>query len=200
MERGISTAGWEQVRAGTALIEWSKLARWDRKRLVLVAVKEEDFEPAGHQAVHKEFGRLICWITFALGSEYLAKGVCLLKGQKLSKCKKVIRPPSVGEDINTWVRMVKSKDPSIFESDVSFGTLDDANRILEKILKDRSEKDLTLASLDLLRSTIRNRDAHRYARNVRAFHFHTVERLLVPALNTLLASLNQDGLRDRMSS
>lgn len=67
----MSMDGWQEVRAGAALIEWSKLARWDGERLV--AVKKKDFEPGGHQVVHKEFGRLICWIAFAVGCHLLTR-------------------------------------------------------------------------------------------------------------------------------
>jgi hypothetical protein len=61
------------------------------------------------------------------------------------------------------------------------------------------EKDFVYASIDLLRGTIRNRDAHRYAQNERAIHFHLVPNLLVPAFNILLATLDEDALRRALS-
>ncbi len=191
--------GWQQVRAGLALIQWSRLARWDRERLALIAHKEEEFESAaGHKQVHGEFGRLICWIAFGVGSEYLLKGVCPLKGVDLGRTTKVIRPPFRGEDVTSWARLVRAKDTSVVQDEVSFGTL--GTLPVQEILQDGDKKNMALASIELLAKTIRNRDAHRYARNVRSFHFHTVESLFVPALNAVLASLNQHDLGRKLGS
>jgi len=193
--------GWQQVRAGIALIVWSRLASWDTQELVLVEAKENEFESAmGHEQIHNEFGRLICWIAFSVGSEYLAKGVCLLNDQDILSKKKnqtAIRPPLRDEDIESWIALVNNNDVSIREPDLKFETL--ANLHVEKIVEVGPNRDLVEASIKLLASAIRNRDAHRYARNVRAFHFHTVKTLFVPAFNILLKLLNQEELRRRLS-
>ena len=76
--------GWRQVRAGVSLIVWSRLAHFDATKLQFHAAEEHEFEPSGHEAVHKEFGRLICWIIFSVGGEHLTKGTCLLKGEQIS--------------------------------------------------------------------------------------------------------------------
>ena len=70
---------------------------------------------------------------------------------------------------------------------------------LEKVLEGFPEKDFVIASFNYLRDTIRNRDAHRYTQNVRAFHFYAVERVIVPSLNTLLKLVDQDALRMQTS-
>ncbi len=192
------TEGWRQIRAGIALITWSRLASWDAEALQLVAAEEREFEsPAGHGQVHTEFGRLICWIAFGVGSEYLAKGACLVKGRKLAKSVPVIRSPTWDENVEGWVRLVNAGDPSIDERDVSFGTL--GNVPVADILPRGAGRDLVAASFKYLAKTIRNRDAHRYARSVRAFHSHTVERLFVPAFNLVLASLDQGDFRRELS-
>ena len=186
--------GWHQVRAGVTLIVWSRLALWDEQNLALVAVDENKFEStAGHKEIHNELGRLICWIAFSVGSEYLAKGACLLNGYDLHKNTKVTRPPLLGENIESWIALVIAKDPAANESDLSFGTLGDLP--LDKIIKPGQERKLVLAGYKLLASFIRNRDAHRYTRNVRAFHFHAVESVFVPAFNILLKTLDQQRLR-----
>ncbi len=196
--RQVLDEGWQQIRAGVALITWSRLASWDAENLALVAASETKFESAaGHKKVHSEFGRLLCWIAFGVGGEYLLKGVCLLRGCNLARQDKVIRLPSQHEDIENWVRLVNEGDPSIREVGVSFGTLGQVP--LSRILNPGRERDLVSASITLLRTTIRNRDAHRYAQNVRAFHFHVVKRLFVPAFNIVLASLDQNELRVRLS-
>ena len=160
--------GWRQIRAGVALITWSRLASWDGEKCALVAANKHDFESvSGHRAVHKEFGRLICWIAFGVGGEYLVKGACLLNGRDLNHDDaKVIRPPSSGENIEEWIRLVNANDPGIRNLDVNFGTL--GTLPVDKILKPGRERDLVSASIKLLANTIRNRDAHRYAQNVRA--------------------------------
>jgi hypothetical protein len=116
--------GLRQIEAGVNLVIWSKLAFWDAKNLSLVASKESNFESrAGHKEVHGQFGRLICWIAFGAGAEYLIKGVCLLNGCDLNKTSKCTRPSQPGEDIDNWVRLVNNNDPSMLESDIYFGTL-----------------------------------------------------------------------------
>lgn len=189
---------WRQIEAGLALIVWSRLAFWDAQNLSLVASRESDFESrAGHKEVHGQFGRLICWIAFGVGAEYLAKGVCILNGCNLNSQAKCIRLPQPGEDIDNWIQLVNENDQSIHESELSFGTL--ARLPVGQILKPGRERNLVLASIKLLASTIRNRDAHHYAQNVRAFHFHVVESLFVPAFNILLASLDKGELQVRFS-
>ena len=64
-----------------------------------------------------------------------------------------------------------------------------------KVLASGPDQDLVSASVKLLASRMRNRDAHRYTKDVRAFQFYLVEMLFVPALNILLARLDQDQLR-----
>jgi hypothetical protein len=56
------------------------------------------------------------------------------------------------------------------------------------------ERERTAAAIKLLASRFRNRDAHTYAKNVRAFHFYLVPNLFVPALNQLLSSIDQTAL------
>jgi hypothetical protein len=193
--------GWRQVKAGLALIVWSRLASWDAQTLSLTASKQTDFESGdGHKQIHGEFGRLICWIAFGVGAEYLTKGVCMLKGHDLScDLNPILRLPLSSEDIKNWIQLVKVNDPSVREPAVGFGTLGTLPEKMKKILKPGPNQDLVCASIKLLASTIRNRDAHHYAQDVRAFHFHLVESLFVPAFNVLLASLNKDQLQDCLS-
>ncbi|HEY6330764.1 MAG TPA: hypothetical protein VI756_15635 [Blastocatellia bacterium] len=191
--------GWRQIEAGLALVTWSNLAVWNARGLCLLATSEGKFEsPAGHNLVHKQFGRLICWISFGVGAEYLAKGVLLLHGFLQPRGKKVLRPPWPEEDIATWVALVNKDDASVMDEDLDFGTL--GTLPLGRVGGTIAERELVKASYKLLANTIRNRDAHRYARNVRAFHFQAVERLFVPSFNILLRSLDDGELRTRVSA
>jgi hypothetical protein len=59
--------GWQRIRAGLALIVWSRRASRNEQALDVVAAAKDKFESAaGHEEVHKEFGRLICWIAFGV--------------------------------------------------------------------------------------------------------------------------------------
>ncbi len=72
--------GQKQIQAGINLICWSKLARWGGESKKFVTLPEEEFECFA-KSVNSDYGRLICWVTFSVGAEYLAKGVCLVKQQ-----------------------------------------------------------------------------------------------------------------------
>jgi hypothetical protein len=186
--------GWGQVRAGLALIQSSRLASWDEHRFKLVPADALNFEAATKQ-IHNEYGRVISWITFSVGIEYLLKGICLLRGLIEGTKKPVLRPPLPHEDAQSWVRLVCDNQEAAKETAISFGTL--GNVPLRKLVRDLPERDLAWAALELLRQSIRNRDAHQYARGVRAAHFRAVPDLFVPALNALLDKLPKGDLRTR---
>lgn len=192
--------GWRQIRAGLALIDWSKLASWDNQTLSLVAAKENDgFESAAGR-VHRKYGRLICWIAFGIGGEYLVRGAFMLKGHDPVRPKKidVFQPPEEGGEIVDWVQRVNAKDPSVLESAAESSMRIGSDLPWKKILTPGSDLDLVSASVKLLAGKIRNRDAHHYAENVRAFHFHVVESLFVPAFNIILKAVDQGELRSRL--
>jgi len=67
----------DQISAGISLIDWSHLAFWKGGRFE--ANTRYVFEDH-HPRVHERFGRLICWLQFSVGAEYLAKGFCLIHG------------------------------------------------------------------------------------------------------------------------
>lgn len=192
--------GWKQVHAGLSLILWSRLASWNTQKLALVEAQEEIFESlAGHLEVHKRFGRLICWICFSTGSEYLAKGICLLNNidiqDKSQKRRGNIRPPFYEEDIHDWITLVLADAESVKDKPAQqFLTL--GKLPLKQLGETAEEKALISASFKLLSGSIRNRDAHCYAQDVRAFHFNAIERLFVPALNILLRSLDKSKLSE----
>lgn len=191
----MSGNGWAQIRAGVSLIHWSGIAHWDQNGTTLVPAASDDFE-LGAARRHTEFGRLICWLIFSAGSEYVLKGACLLKGLNINKQKRVLRPPSMG-NLAVWAKAVAANDPSVYEDVNSLGTLGDLP--LRTLLKDLPAENELWASVELLRQTVRNRDAHQYVQNVRASHFHLVPTLFVPALNAVLASLDKNQLRSHLS-
>jgi len=193
--------GWTQIRAGVSLIIWSKLAKWDTQKLEFVPTNKDEFEKTanGWRQVHNEFGRLICWVAFGVGSEYLVKGICILNNQIQTEHRNVIRFPNEHESVQDWAQKVCQTpiNPSVLETANSFGTFGTLVEPVKQILANNSltERDLTVAAIKLLYKTFRNRDAHQYTQNVRAFHFHTVPLVFVPAFNILLATAKQQDLK-----
>ena len=194
----MSEDGWNQVKAGIALISWSRLASFDFAQNTFVASYKEEFEfGPGHKNVHLAYGRVICWIVFSVGAEYLAKGACLLAGATAARPAKVIRGPEWHEGTEAWSKLVLADDPNTKVTDISLGTL--GTLPIKKIAALGPNRQIVSATMKYLASAIRNRDAHRYAPNVRAAHFRDVPRLFVPAFNALLHTMDQDELRKRIA-
>lgn len=194
----MSEDGWNQVKAGIALISWSRLASFDSEQNTLVAANEQEFEfGPGHKNVHHAYGRVICWIVFSIGGEYLAKGACLLAGITTPESATVIRGPEWDEATEAWSDLVLADDPKTKVADTNLGTL--GKLPIKKIAALGPDRQMVSATMKYLASAIRNRDAHRYAPNVRAAHFRDVPRLFVPAFNALLRTLDQEELRKRIA-
>lgn len=192
-----SEKGRLQIRAGLELVTWSRLAHRDHETRMLVAAEEGVFESeVGHYAVHPEFGRLVCWIAFGVGAEYVARGACLIGGLEREIIEKkrtfdVLQAPTYGADLEAWVAQTKRKDSLVWEKRPGFRTL--GSLPIDKIVSLGQERDRVAASMKLLASAIRNRDVHQYVQNVRALQFYTVGALFVPALNSLLRSCALDA-------
>jgi len=181
---------WRQIQAGVALINQSRLASWDPQTLRFSAANEQTFE-AGHVHVDPKYGRLICWLVFAVGVEYLCRGVCAFKGLPVhdEKPKNVIRTPKPGEDLETWTELVNQGMYGAPDVQDLTATTKNFMQVVEQVgqIKELGvDIQRTKASLRFLASTIRNRDAHQYVQNVRGSSFLAVPELLVPSLNRLL--------------
>ncbi len=199
MDHNTNVEGWRQVRAGCALVDWSLLAQWDNRSLSFIAAEEGGFESAnGHRRVDENYGRLICWLTFAIGVEYLSRGVCLLHGRDVLSKGTVIRFPSKDEELRDWMRLVISNAASIRQDEVKSRSL--GKLPVGDVVANGDDRELVSASIKLLASAIRNRDAHRYAENVRAFHFFAVRDLFVPTLNILIGTLDQTDLANQIAA
>lgn len=189
--------GWEQIRAGVSLIQWSRLATWERSKCVLRASSEARFESLVIRR-HRQFGRVISWITFAAGTEYFLKGARIVKGLKTatSTQKRILRPPAPSEDVLQWVTMAADGNALVFE-DVT-PSLPLGKRPISKVLNGLPNPSRALMALDMFTQSIRNRDAHRYCQNVRPAHFHVIPQLLVPTLNDVLSLLDTAEVRARL--
>ena len=68
-----------------------------------------------------------------------------------------------------------------------------------KLFKNCVNQEQCKASFEWLRDAARNRDAHQYAKDVRALQFYTIEALIVPMLNTALNTIDWEEQPDTFS-
>jgi hypothetical protein len=199
--RDIMTDGMLQVSAGVSLLENSRLVEWISGAAQFVPVGRDAFEFSWRKDIDPVFGRLICWISFSAGAEFLAKGVCLVRGIEIRKEQEVPLYPTV--DINTWASKFR-KDWRFggTTSTTYFGSLgglthDDYKAKITAALTQlcsvtkatAKEQDLLFAAYELLRKSIRNRDAHAYVPNVRDSHYNLVPDLFAACFNILVSWL-----------
>lgn len=188
-----TTDGKLQVTAAISLLKNSKLVHWKTDSAEFVSIDQDTFGKSW-QSIDPIFGRLICWINFSAGAEFLAKGVCLLRGIELfrDKGKKTKMVPEIPSgDFSTWAEQYRLSAPGQVEL-TDFGTLGNLqNGPLKELCNavEASEQDRkwVLASYDLLGKSIRNRDSHAYVPNVRDSHFHLVDGIFTPCLNLLVS-------------
>jgi hypothetical protein len=192
-----------QTAAGITLLRNSKLVAWDDCTARFSPETEDVFETSAAQG-DRLFGRLMKWMQFSAGYEFLLKGVLIFKisGEtNIVGTKHILVVPGSRSEIGSheWWRAVR-RHTAAKEWKRSFGTLGTLGGHLETFLqqKERSgssteECDQVFAATELLRDAIRNRDAHAYVANVRKQQ-HELVHLFVPALNTLLDWVGDDAL------
>jgi hypothetical protein len=199
-----------QVCAALSLLNNSRLITWKAKLAPprFEPVEQNDFERSWREDLDPEFGRLICWISFSAGAEFLAKGVCLVNGIEIRKPKLVKKYPTENESIEAWaprfLELCKRKEKGTVPT-IDYGSLDGLMRDKKpkgglivpspfsqlceskKVNATATQRHLLFAAYELLRESIRNRDMHAYAPNVRDSHFNLVPQLFAECFN-LLAS------------
>ena len=173
-----------------------RLVRWDRNaaRFVTPTPVRETFEYYWRATVDPVFGRVICWINFSSGAEFLAKGVCLLYGIDFRTQKPRPAYPTHGTNLSEWAQRVSNEPLSAGKlMATDFGTLGSMYRtngtlhkLFEKVPASVEDQQLLIAGYCLLAQTIRNRDAHAYVPNVRDYHHGTVADVFVQCFNLLV--------------
>ena len=152
------------------------------------AYTHDDFELIWREDVDPIFGRLICWMSFSAGAEFLAKGVCLLNGVDFRTTKTVPQNPTA--PLSSWIAQFCQKwdAKGTTQQVTDFGTLEniinpprgktkaDAPlwQLCMQVNATQDEKRLLFVSLEYLARRIRNRDAHAYVPNTRDSHFGQV--------------------------
>lgn len=185
-----------QVTAALSLLEFSRLVRWDSDAAEFVPVARDIFEASWLEEIDPVFGRLICWVNFSAGAEFLAKGVCLLNDVEIRRTQHVPMHPS--GNLTNWVAQFRQnwKAPGTLPA-TNFGTLGqlysgaDAalKRLCDKVNARDDQRELILAAYELLARTIRNRDAHAYVPHVRDYHYSLVPELFAGCFNLLVSWL-----------
>ncbi|MBU18136.1 MAG: hypothetical protein CL725_10620 [Chloroflexi bacterium] len=196
---GYEGDGMLQLAAAIALIEKSCLMTFSREHNRFVPSDELDFELRAREQ-HPKFGRVMLWILFSTGAEYLLKASFLLSGVWTPniKQKKVIPQASI-----PWTAEWLTQVDSLPEENVrDFATLGRMIQLLEVLFNhycaDDDQKRLVKYAYKLLAEAIRNRDAHAYVQNVRQSHFHVAGKIC-PAFNILLSWVNGVDIEQALS-
>lgn len=191
-----------QVTAAASLLEASLLVRWNPVFAQFTPAPRDEFESLWQRDIDPVFGRLICWISFSAGAEFLAKGVCLLNGVdiRLPKSPKKV-PAYPSSDLPSWIADFRRdwRSHGILNT-TNFGTLGnlvgensrpgfDLKQLCVTVGARPDQEELLLAAYDFLARTIRNRDAHAYVPNVRDHHHSLVPDLFATSFNLLLTWL-----------
>src|SRR5215813_4819888 len=199
--RPILEDGRLQITAAAALLENSRLVHWNTDGSQFEALDRDGSELAWRSQVDPVFGRLVSWILFAVGAEFLAKGLCLIKGVEIRSHKEVPNHPQ--DSIDSWVPMFRKNWRCNGTAQTTYfgtiGSLTGVNRhsntpsplirLCQVSGATELERERILAAYELLRRTIRNRDAHAYVPNVRDAHFSLVPSLFAYCFNTMLCWL-----------
>jgi hypothetical protein len=182
--------------AGIDLLIRSGLLGWDEIRHRFTALKyrpsPEYFEKNGM------FGRLISWILFSIGAEYVLKAVCDIHGVAGPRTKTLNVDYPRSEKIEAWAHDVATRlvgedvDDAIVAPEF-YGTLEQYVRehihsLAKELDLQVRDEELLFAGFKLL-TAIRNRDVHSYEKNVREANFYLVDEVFVPCLNILWDSL-----------
>lgn len=184
-----------QTTAGIVLLDSSLLVAWHKDECEFRTPASGEFEMNWRKRHSHPLGRLVCWMTFATGSEFLLKGVCLANEIELRKDMKIPSYPQ--GDLSAWPSQFLANWKSRgVQKITNFGTLGDLTKqakskpsalaqLCSKSDASKEKTDLVLASVELLRRSIRNRDVHGYVPNVRESH-HEFARLLCGSFNILV--------------
>lgn len=190
-----------QVCAGASLLDNSRLVEWDTECNAFRPILRDTFEYYWRRDIDRAFGRLICWINFSAGAEFLAKGVCLVNGIDFREARSAPKYPN--GDMYKWAHSFRNNWRSDGTVEVTyFGTLGTLTFEDQKAGKmsplsqlcmtsnaTKAQTDLILAAYQLLQRGIRNRDAHAYVPNVRDSHHFLIPNLFSEAFNILVAWL-----------
>lgn len=186
----------KQFRAGICLIENSGLLQFDRTSFTFQALPEKSFEDKAKK-LDKNFGRVMYWVWFSTGAEYLLKGFMIVQDPAfLMRTEKAVALREADDPRSPqWIDDVLSNQGATKLQDV-FSTMKVAYQLDTRLLTtgimnglppSLDEARRTKAAYLLLKDAIRNRDSHAYVEDVRKSHYHMIHHF-APAFDTLLAA------------
>ncbi len=182
-------------RAGRTLLERSRLVRYGEH--AFVGETDEDWvEAYWKNNFDSDFGRYMAWVWFSVGAENLAKAALVCNGLLQGKPQNLDYPMYLWNTDNaTWVDEVLKPQQG---PGGGYGTLGDIWRCeVDKLARHRgipdAESKKLKAAYKYFTQAIRNRDAHSYIENRRRRDFPAVDRVFVPAFNTLVRTMENMG-------
>ena len=136
----LETDGRLQVTSAISLLEFSRLVHWDDNSAQFIPAQQWEFELSWNESVWPVFGRLICWISFSAGAEFLAKGFCLLNEIDVRQPHSV--PANPTGELKVWVARYFDNPDASTQQTTNFG---DLNALVS--LKDKNNKGKFLRQL-----------------------------------------------------
>lgn len=190
-----------QVIAAASLLEKSGLVKWNPQVALFVPVDLQAFKSTWRDNLDPVFGRLMAWILFSAGAEFLAKGVCLVNGVEIREELDVPLSPTV--PIPTWAPGFRKNWRSAGTTKATkFGTMGNLTSYDKKTKVDAAlkrlcsvvgatidQEDLLLAAYDFLCRACRNRDAHAYVPKTRDSQFSLAAEIFPECFNMLMTWL-----------
>lgn len=206
-KRSKTDDGLLQFLAGIGLVNCSGVLRWSEAINMFECPPDAEYKTFWETRFDPVFGRVASWNMFSTGAEFLLKGLFLSYDLLNRRTKGVRNYPTLTQPsaVKIWAENYKANSHDTFEVP-QYGTLaqliPDKGAQLFKILdlkrpagqkpEFKAECDIVFAAYDLLRDTIRNRDAHAYVPNVRSAHQPLRQAVLLPALNAIAKWMPQD--------
>jgi hypothetical protein len=192
VDKSLAEDAVRQMAAGIALIQGSSLLFLNAPSRKFGLVDMTSFEQAAAD-VHPRFGRVMKWIWFSTGAEYLLKGALISTGDlvPLSGPEKLDFPSE--NEIASWTARAFTSAAKTTRTD--YKTMSGMQNGLKQLCgrhgSERERGKSLRAAFLLLGESVRNRDAHAYVPDVRVAHFHLLP-LFAEAFNTLLSWSNSE--------
>ena len=165
--------------------------------------KEREVENYWARKFDADFGRYMAWVWFSVGAENLVKSA-LVCCTSLTRTPIELGYPIFSDKLDKarWVGNVLQPQKGMFGSDeaqkheyCTLGTIWDTK--LDDLARRRKipniESNELKAAFKYLAQVIRNRDAHSYVKKQRIKDFPAVEGIFVPAFNTLVKTMDDNG-------
>jgi hypothetical protein len=160
--------GLDHIKAARALLARSCLVRFDGNQIK--GRSQDDFEAEHIKTMDPEYGRLMCWILFSVGSEYLIKGVLMATSGNFRK------GPFPNTSGKCAYRALGDAIGEVKKLKLNFAKQDGSSVDVGQFLRDTLED-------------IRNRDVHYYAQDRRK-QDHSKVTDLAAAFSKLLETVS----------